>query len=124
MSRRYYATEVKTKLINILETFCPDNVYLQGTLNSEEEYPQKFVTFIITSTLLNPHYDNDIEGIDFYISVMFYSNDPNEVAEIPQDIILALKADGFIIEDGGNDVISDVQTHTGWSFDCIYSIRF
>ena len=116
-------SEVKNKLINVLETYCPDNVYLQGTLNSEETYPQKFVTFFINSTQLNAFYDNHENEADFYISVIFYSNNPAEVSEYGEQIMSALAYNGFIIENGGSDIISDVQTHTGWAFDCIYPKR-
>lgn len=115
--------EVKEKLITVLETFCPDNVYLQGTLNAEEDFPQKFVTYIVTATELNAFYDNEDNETDFYISVIFYSNNPTEISTYAEDIIKALRANGFILENAGNDIISDVQTHTGWVMDFIYSKR-
>lgn len=113
--------EVKEKLITVLETFCPDNVFLQGTLNAEQDYPQKFVTFFITSTQLNAFYDNQENEVDFYISVIFYSNNPTEISTYAENIMRALFAEGFILENAGNDIISDVQTHTGWAMDLIYS---
>lgn len=112
--------EVKQKLITVLETFCPDNVYLQGTLNPEEQYPNKFITLFINTSDLDAFYDNNSNRADLYISVMFYSNNPTEVATVPMEIISALKTAGFIAEDVGNDVISDVQTHTGWAIDFVY----
>lgn len=116
-------SEVKTKLIDILGTFCPDNVFLQGTLNPETEYPQKFVTFFVTTTELNAFYDNEENEKDFFISVIFYSNNPAEVSSYPEQIMQALREEGFILEDAGNDIMSDKITHTGWAMDFIYSKR-
>lgn len=115
--------EVKEKLIDVLDEICPDNVFLQGTLNSEEDYPQKFVTYIVTATELNAFYDNADNETDFYISVIFYSNNPTEISTYAENIMIALRANGFILENAGNDVISDVPTHTGWVMDFIYSKR-
>ena len=112
--------EIKQKLIDVLDTFCPNNVFLQGTLNPDEQYPDKFVTFFINTSDLGAFYDDNPYRADLYFSVIFYSIDPIEVATIPQEILAALKSEGFIPEDVGNDVISDVQTHTGWAMDLIY----
>lgn len=112
--------EVKQKLINALDTFSPDNVFLQGTLNPDEQYPDKFITFFITMSDLDAFYDNNTNRTDLYITVIFYSNDPTEVATIPSEILAALKSEGFIPENVGNDIMSDVQTHTGWAMDFIY----
>lgn len=111
---------MKEKLIQILETFCPDNVYLQGTLNSDEAYPAKFITFFVTDSNFDAFYNNDANRIDWYVSVMFYSSNPAEVLTIPPQIIRALKAVGFIPQNAGLDIISGVQTHTGWAMEFIY----
>jgi len=119
--------EVKEKLINVLEQFCPDNVFLQGTLNAEQDFPQKFITFFITSSQLNAFYDNVESERDFYITVIFYSNNPAEISTYAENIMNALRADGFVLEDAGNDIISTVPTntptHTGWAMDFIYIKR-
>ena len=112
--------EVKQKLIDVLDTFCPDNVFLQGTLNPEKEYPAKFCTFFVETSTLDAYYDDNPYRADLYFAVMFYSNNPTEVATIPQEISAALKAVGFVPENVGNDVMSDKPTHTGWAMDFIY----
>lgn len=111
---------MKELLINILETFCPDNVYLQGTINPNDGYPSKFITFFTTDSDFDSFYDNDANRIEWYVSVMFYSSDPSEVQTIPPQIIKALRRNGFIPTNAGIDVISNVQTHTGWAMDFIY----
>lgn len=112
--------EIKNKLISVLNEFCPDNIFLQGTLNPDKTYPAKFITFFITDSENGEHYDDEPLRTDLYFSVIFYSNNPLEVDTVPEAIQTALKAEGFIAEDAGNDVISDVPTHTGWATDYIY----
>jgi hypothetical protein len=51
---------------------------------------------------------------------MFYSTNPAEVLSVPPQIIKALRAAGFLPQNAGLDVISDIQTHTGWAMDFIY----
>ena len=111
---------MKDLLISILETFCPDNVYLQGTMNPDDAYPQKFITFFTTSTNDNAFYSNEVVGVDWTFSVMFYSIDPAEVNTIPAQISAALKAAGFIPQGKGNDIMCDSPLHTGWAQDFIY----
>lgn len=115
---------MKEKLIEILETFCPDDVYLQGTLNPEQPYPAKFITFFTTDSEFDQFYDNDANDINWYVSVMFYSSNPAEVLNVPPQIIRALKTEGFIPQNAGIDIISDVETHTGWAMDFIYQEKY
>ena len=111
---------MKDLLISVLERFCPDNVYLQGTLNPDDAYPQKFITFFTSSTDDNAFYDNAVAAVDWDFSVMFYSTDPVEVNTIPAQIRSALKAAGFIPQGVGNDLMANRPTHTGWAMDFIY----
>lgn len=111
---------MKDMLIQILEQFCPDHVYLQGTLNSDEAYPQKFITFFTSTTEDIDFYSNEVNAIEWNFSVMFYSTDPREVNTIPAQISAALKAAGFIPQGRGNDLLSDRPSHTGWAMDFLY----
>lgn len=115
---------MKENLIEILETFCPDDVYLQGTLNPNEAYPSKFITFFTTDSDFDAFYNNDANRIDWYVSVVFYSSNPAEVLSVPPQIVRALRAGGFIPTSAGIDVISDVPTHTGWAMDFIYQENY
>jgi hypothetical protein len=111
---------MKELLISILETFCPDNVYLQGTMNPDEPYPKKFITFFTTTTDDINFYSNDVNAIEWEFAVMFYSTDPTEVNTIPAQISVALKTAGFIPQGKGNDILSDDPLHTGWAQDFLY----
>lgn len=111
---------MKEKLIAILELFCPDNVYLQGTLNAEEAFPQKFITFFVSDTEDLEFYDNALVGEAWFLSVIFYSNNPAEVNNTPFTISAALKAAGFIPQGKGRDISSSNAGYTGWAMDFIY----
>lgn len=111
---------MKELLFNTLNGICPDNVYLQGSLNPDVIYPQKFITFFTSSTNDISHFDNNVSAVEWDISVMFYSNNPAEIDTIPAQIRSALKNAGFIPQGKGNDIFSDVPTHTGWAMDFLY----
>ena len=111
---------VKENLITILETYCPDNVFLQGTLNPEEAYPNTFITFFISDSEFDAFYDDDANRIDWSIAVMIYSINPNTIDTIAKGVIRDCKSAGFIPQNAGVDIPSDVETHTGWAIDFIY----
>lgn len=113
--------EVKDKLISILEAYCPNNVYLQGTLNPDEAYPDTFITFFITDSEFDKFFDNGSNKINWSFSIMIYSTDVNKIDEISRGIIKDGKAQGFIPQGAGNDIISDEVSHTGWAIDFIYT---
>lgn len=109
---------MKQLLINALTQIC-SNVFLQGTFNSNEEYPSEFITFWTNYADNDDFYDNCENSTDWNFSVMYYSNDPALVNSKPLLIINALKAVGFIPQGKGHDIPSDVPTHTGWALEFI-----
>lgn len=110
---------MKELLVSILEQFCED-VFLQGTLNPNEAYPQKLITFFTIDSPFDDFYDDEANKINWYVYVYFYSDNPREVLEIPPQIIRALRENGFIPQGAGKDALSDVKTHTGWVMEFIY----
>ena len=112
---------MKQKLIDILEKHCPQHVYLQGTMNPEEEYPAEFVTFWTPSTDDAAHYDNAVIAVDWTFYVIYYSNDPRKVNTKPFEIAAALKSAGFVPQGKGIDILSDKNSHTGWAMEFTYS---
>lgn len=110
---------MKEKLIAILECFCPDNVYLQGTLNDEEDFPQDFITFFVSDTGDLEYFDNALVGEAWHFSVIYYSNDPAKVNSVPFTISAALKNAGFIPEGKGRDIFSNKAGYTGWAMDFV-----
>lgn len=112
---------MKQKLVDILEKHCPNNVYLQGTMNPDKEYPAEFVTFWTLSTADAAHYDNFVASVEWSFSVIYYSNDPVKVNTKPLQIAADMRAAGFIPQGKGNDILSDEQTHTGWAMEFAYT---
>lgn len=109
---------MKEKLISALETFGYP-VMLQGSLNSDEAYPDNFITFWCNDTDDKTHFDNEVTAWDWFFSVIFYSKNPTLVNTKPKEIIAVLKSAGFIPQGKGNDIPSDEPTHTGWAMEFI-----
>ena len=110
---------MKEKLFNILNTICPNNVFLQGTIDEDVQYPDNFITFFTNDTEDRAFFSNEVTSIDWTFSVIFYSNDPAMINIVPAEITTALKAQGFIPQGKGWDIPSDVPSHTGWAMEFI-----
>lgn len=110
---------MKQQLFNALNTICPNNVFLQGTLDSNEAYPESFITYWTNYTADRAHYDDDVHSVDWQFSVIFYSSDPLLVETTPLQIRTALKALGYIPQGKGSDVMADNPAYTGWAMDFI-----
>lgn len=109
---------MKQKLIDALAAFDYP-VFLQGTLNPADAYPKTFITFFTDSTNDNGHFENETNAVNWYFSVILYSDDPKTVNTKPKEIIAALKQEGFMPQGIGNDILSDEPTHTGWAMDFV-----
>lgn len=111
---------MKQLLIDTLSAFGFP-VYLQETVNPSEAYPDNFITFWTDYTADNAHYDDDVHSVDWNFTVIFYSNNPTLVNTKPKEIIKAMRNAGFIPQGKGQDIPSDVPTHTGWAMEFIYT---
>lgn len=103
---------MKNKLINAISPLGYD-IYLQGTMAENEEYPDSFFTFWNSDSYSTTMYDNTTESYVWIFELNFYSNNPTLVNTKLKDAVTLLKAQGFINEGVGHDVYSDVKTHTG-----------
>ena len=103
-------------LITTLETFGYP-VMLQGSLSSDEDYPDDFFTFWNASSGDGSHYDDVAASILYEYNVNFYSIDPARVYDVLRAAIVALKSVGFIISGDGHSVPSDEKTHDGRGVD-------
>lgn len=108
---------MKNKLITLLETFGFP-VFLQGSLNENEEYPPSFFTFWNFETPEDSHYNNNASRAVWGFWVYLYSDDPAIVDEKLIEAAKLLKTNGWIIEGKGEDVVSDEPTHTGRMITC------
>lgn len=111
---------MKQKLIDALKQFGFP-VFLQGTLNPNEAYPDHFFTIWTDYTADNAHYDNGVHSVDWNFTVIFYSIRPASVQTVPQIVRDVLRNNGFIPQGKGQDIPSDEPTHTGWAMDFIYT---
>ena len=113
---------MKQKLIDALNR-CGfvdgETLFLQGTINLEENYPPDFVTYWTDDVPDGVHFDNETKSYDWTFSVIFYSADAALVNTKHNEIRAALKAAGFIPQGKGQDIPSDAPTHTGWAMDFI-----
>ena len=112
---------MKQRLIDILNKYGYP-VMLQGSLNPEEEYPESFFTFWNFETPEAAFYDNAAGRAVWGFWVYFYSADPAKVDTILERARQSLIENGFITSGKGEDVASDVTTHTGRMIE-IYGIE-
>lgn len=110
---------MKTELISLLETFGYP-VFLQGSLNKNDPYPESFFTFWNSTTDDGSHYNDDAVSCIWDFSVNFYSSSPILVNAVLVDAVALLKSHGWIISGVGYDVTSDEPTHTGRGVDVLY----
>lgn len=110
---------MKQKLIEILSQFGFP-VFLQGSLNPKEPYPDSFFTFWVFDAPETAHYNNAANACDWGFWVYFYSNDPEKVETVTLVAKATLRANGFVFEGKPVDVKSDVETHTGCQMTCYY----
>lgn len=103
---------MKDLLIKTLEPFGFP-IFLQGSLNENNEYPESFFTFWNNETNGNEFYDNEEHSTIWDFDLNFYSIDPNLVDEILLQAKQKLVENDFIVSGKGYDVASDEPTHTG-----------
>lgn len=106
---------MKEQMIAILEVLGYP-VYLQGSINSVEEYPDSFFTFWNFQTPENEFYSNDSGAAVWGLWVYFYSTDPRKVESVTDEAWAALKAAGWTMDGKPNDINTDAPTHTGRMF--------
>lgn len=106
-------------LIQILSEFGYP-VKLQGSLASDEAYPEHFFTFWENEGEEKAHYDNTA-GADVYdYDVNFYSIDQTETYKKVREAKKKLVEHGFIVPGNGHSVGSDESSHTGRGIHVLY----
>lgn len=103
---------MKDLLIKTLEPFGYP-IFLQGSLNEDDAYPESFFTFWNNDTYDSAFYDNQEHKTIWDFDLNFYSVDPALVNEMLIKAKQKLKEQGFIVDGKGYDVLSDEPTHTG-----------
>jgi len=103
---------MKAELLTVLKTFNYP-IFLQGTLNADEEYPDSFFTFWNNETPSDSFYDNQNGRTIWNFDINFYSTDTELVNRILLEATARLKQADFIPNGSGYDIASDEPTHTG-----------
>lgn len=106
---------MKQELISILEAFGYP-VFLQGSLNENENYPDSFFNFWNFSTPEDAFYDNNANRAVWGFWVYFYSTDPQLVESVPERVRKVLKGADWILQGKPIDAQVDRVTHTGAFF--------
>lgn len=110
---------MEDNLIEILSAFGYE-VYRQGSMSDDEEYPETFFTYWNNDSPDHAHYDNSEYGTAWDFDVNVYSSDPALTYSVLADARAALKAAGWIVPGKGYDVASDEATHTGRGINALY----
>lgn len=110
---------MKDALIKILETFGYP-IFLQGSLNDKDSYPDTFFTFWNNSVDDGSHYDDTAMDYIWNFDLNVYSTNPNLVDSLLLDAKQKLIDSGWIVGGKGYDVFSDEPTHTGRGMNIFY----
>lgn len=114
--------DVKQLMIDTLEPFGFP-IILQGSLSAEDAYPASFFTFFNNDSSSAAFFDNAETQTIWDFDLNFYSSDPETVNSTLLQAKALLKAQGFIIDGKGYDVLSDEPTHTGRGINLIFIER-
>ena len=106
---------MKSDLIALLQTLGYP-VFLQGSLNANEAYPESFFTFWNFETPEAAFYDNDADRAVWGFWIYFYSVNPLLVETEPEKARKLLKQNEYILDGKANDIAVDRPTHTGAFF--------
>lgn len=87
--------------------------FLQGTWKDDEPYPDSFFTYWNVDSQLLADYDDDFRAKAYEIQVYYYTNDFANIYVVFDELLKRLRENGFILEDDGWDIPSDVKTHIG-----------
>ena len=112
---------MKTELITLLETLGYP-VFLQGSLNSADDYPDSFFTFWNFETPESAYYDNDAGRAVWGFWVYFYSTDAELVESVPETARQLLKQNNWILQGKAHDITVDKPSHTG-AFITVYKFE-
>ena len=106
---------MKSALIELLETLGYP-VFLQGSINDMDSYPDSFFTFWNFENPENLFYDNNANCCLWGFWIYFYSTSPKLVESESEKARKLLKQNGYIVRGKPTDIKVDKPTHTGAFF--------
>lgn len=104
-------------LLALLEAF-PYPVFLHGSVNPADGYPDSFFTYWNQSTPEGAFYSNFPHFAVWRFTVYFYSNDRQTAETVADQLLDALRADGWTLRGRPVDAVSGFETHTGRMIVC------
>jgi hypothetical protein len=110
---------MKQALIDILSTLKYP-VFLEGSNNPAETYPDAFFTFFNVDTEEDMFYSGAPHGEVWRFRVWFVATDPALVETVPEQARQALRAAGWTLVDMPRDGSTDLITHTARFFTTLY----
>ncbi len=88
-------------------------IFRQGTLGTDEMYPETFFTFWNNGSDDGSHYNNRPNNYIWDFDLNVYSIEPEKPYELLLEAKEALIKENFIVGGNGYDIASDEPTHTG-----------
>ena len=107
---------MENKLVSILEELELEqefDVILQGTIDPNEGYPENFFSYWNWETPRGSYYDNKHTNVRWGFQIIAYSTDRNFLNEMTKKAIEELEKNNFIIDSEGEDIASNLKSHTG-----------
>ena len=111
--------DVKAEFLSILGEYDYP-IFLQGTLESDDAYPESFFTFWNDDTIDLSYYDNLAHRCVWNFSLYFFSTDPDLVNSILLDVKKDFQSAGWFVRGRGYDAPADNPSHTGRAIDLSY----
>ena len=108
---------MKQKLVDLLMVLGYP-VFLQGSLNPDEEYPDSFFTFWVFQADEKKHYDDRPVSCEWGFWIYFYTDDPELIMSEPLKAKKMLMENRFVFQGKPVDVKSDKPSHTGTMLTC------
>ena len=102
-------------LCEILEGFGYP-LFLHGTLNDKDGFPDSFFTYFNSATPETMFYNNTPHQAVWTYQVSFYSTDRQTAETVIEQARQVLKAAGFVPNGRSIDANSGQKTHTGRMF--------
>ena len=106
---------MKDEVIEILKKIGyieGESIFQQGSLGNRP-YPKNFFTFWNFETPDIKHYDNRPFRCNWGFWIYYYSDNPGTIDDELLKAKKAFEESGWSVDGRGEDVKSDVETHTG-----------
>lgn len=111
---------MKNVLISLLESLSYP-VFLQGSIDNIDSYPDDFFTFWNYENPESAYYDNQSNRCVYGFYVYFYSVNPIRVEQVTEQARQLLKRNGWKTNGKPIDIPVDSPTHTGAFFKARYT---